>query len=174
MIVYFSVHTSPPLLSSPSPSPPNTPDFFHTEWKAHWLQSIQEEKFKIKDFNLKVMKCVMKCRFIAIPGTYKAVLIFLIFFWYGRRNQYPHPMVLNTLQQIAHREKSPDWRSYSQMGLSSLCEFEEEPSSLFLRYRRWGTENVNALLRNTQWNSGRLWVCLLLSHRFIRWPILSS
>lgn len=118
MTVYFSVHISLPLPSSPRPFPPNTPYFSHTEWKGHWLQSIQEEKFKTKDFNLKVMKCLMKCRFlvIAIPGTYKAVLIFLILFWYSRKKQHPHPMVLNTLQQVEHREKSPDWRSYSQIG----------------------------------------------------------
>lgn len=116
MSVSFSVNISLPLPSSPSPSHNSTRNFFQTEGKAHCLRSIQEEKFKIKEFNLKVMKYVMKCRFIvvAIPDTYKAVSIF--FFWYGRRNQYPHSMVLNTLQQAAHGEKSPDWRSSSRMG----------------------------------------------------------
>lgn len=111
MTVYFSVHTSRPLCSSPSPFPPNTPHFFHTEWKAHWLQSIQEEKLKIKDFNLQVMKCVMKCRFIviAIPGTYKAVSIILIFFffflvWQKKLVSTSHGAILSTAGSTQRKE----------------------------------------------------------------------
>lgn len=47
MTVYFSMYTSSPPTSSPSPFPvsPTHADIFHTEWK---VQSIQEEKFKEK------------------------------------------------------------------------------------------------------------------------------
>lgn len=83
MSVSFSVNISLPLPSSPSPFHNSTRNVFQTEGKAHCLWSIQEEKFKIKDFNLKAMKYVMKCRFIvvAIPDTDKAVLIYFFLVW---------------------------------------------------------------------------------------------
>lgn len=63
---------------------------------------------------------LMKCKFIviAIPTIYKAATFptsFFFFVWYVRRNQYPHPIVLNILQQVAHEEKSPDCRPQSDL-----------------------------------------------------------